>query len=235
LVKKKKRKNYFTKETENAIVAYNTEQDIAKRNKIYNESIRYALDKLAENIINTFKFTYFDVSFEDLKHEVVAFLVINLNKYQQHKGKAFSYFSIVAKNYLILNNNNNYKKMKTHYNLDVVDVERDYNIESSHILKSHDDREFLKLLVDYLDDKIYFIFSNKRDLIIADCILNLCKRIDTIESFNNKAIYVILREMSGAKTQQITKVLNKIKKHYAKANTDFKKHGNIGESFFSYM
>ena len=32
-----------------------------------------AFDKLCENIINTFKFTYFDDGFEDVKHEVVTF------------------------------------------------------------------------------------------------------------------------------------------------------------------
>ena len=60
---------------------------------------------MAENIIHTFKFYYFDVSSEDVKHEVVSFLVMNIHKFKEGKGKAFSYFSIVAKNYLILHNN----------------------------------------------------------------------------------------------------------------------------------
>ena len=42
-------------------------------------------------------------------------MVMNMHKYDHTKGsKAFSYFSVVAKNYLILHNNNNYKKLKTH-------------------------------------------------------------------------------------------------------------------------
>ena len=109
---------YFDENVQDAIIEYNSldqTKDVSMRNKIYQERIHKAFDKLAENIINTFKFTYFDYGFEDVKHEVVAFMVMNIHKYDHTKGsKAFSYFSIVAKNYLILHNNNNYKKLKTH-------------------------------------------------------------------------------------------------------------------------
>ena len=82
-------------------------------------------EKLAENIIHTFKFYYFDVPSEDVKHEVVSFLYMNMHKFTEGKGKAFSYFSIVAKNYLILHNNNNYKKMKQTDQEDAGDYKRD--------------------------------------------------------------------------------------------------------------
>ena len=103
---------YFTQTTENAIIRHNKETRPHMRERIYNEHIRTAFEKLAENIIHTFKFYYFDVPSEDVKHEVVSFLYMNMHKFTEGKGKAFSYFSIVAKNYLILHNNNNYKKMK---------------------------------------------------------------------------------------------------------------------------
>ena len=108
--KKKKSRQYFTESTERAIIRYNNSDDEILRNKIYQEHIEYPFQKLAENIIHTFKFYYFDVPSEDVKHEVVSFLVMNMHKFKAGKGKAFSYFSIVAKNYLILHNNNNYKK-----------------------------------------------------------------------------------------------------------------------------
>ena len=77
--------------------------------------------KLAENIINTYKFSYFDYGFNDLQDEVVSNLVINMHKFDETKGsKAFSYFSVVAKNYLILNNNANYKKLKIHDSIDTL-------------------------------------------------------------------------------------------------------------------
>ena len=121
---KSKKKLYFGPEVLDALVRYNTNPDnFPLRNKIYQEEIHKAFDKLAENIINTFKFTYFDVPFKDVKHEVVAFMVMNIHKYDHTKGsKAFSYFSVVAKNYLILHNNNNYKKLKIHDDIHSVEI-----------------------------------------------------------------------------------------------------------------
>ena len=113
---KSKKNYYFGDEQQDAIIQYNTNPDNhSLRNRIYGKIIHPCFDKLAENIINTFKFTYFDYGFEDIKCETVSFLVMNMHKYDHTKGsKAFSYFSVVAKNYLILHNNNNYKKYKTH-------------------------------------------------------------------------------------------------------------------------
>ena len=116
---------YFTQDTENAIIRHNKETRPHMRERIYNEHIRNAFEKLAENIIHTFKFYYFDVPSDDVKHEVVSFLYMNMHKFAEGKGKAFSYFSIVAKNYLILHNNNNYKKMKNTDQEDAGDYKRD--------------------------------------------------------------------------------------------------------------
>ena len=106
--KKSKKKPYFGVDVQNAIIKYNSldqQKNQSERNIIYKNEIHAAFDKLAENIINTFKFTYFDYGFEDIKHETVAFMVMNIHKYDHTKGsKAFSYFSVVAKNYLILSN-----------------------------------------------------------------------------------------------------------------------------------
>ena len=128
--RKKRPKNYyFHQGTEKAIIRYNNSDNPHLKNKIYNEHIRTAFDKLAENIIHTFKFYYFDVSSEEVKNEVVSFLVLNMHKFKEGKGKAFSYFSIVAKNYLILNNNKNYKMGKIHDKLDVMDYKRNVTSE----------------------------------------------------------------------------------------------------------
>ena len=155
IVKKKKRKVYFGQEVQDAIVEYNASEKASERNTIYGTRIHAAFDKLAENIINTFKFTYFDYGFEDIKHEVVAFMVMNMHKYDHTKGsKAFSYFSVVAKNYLILHNNNNYKKLKSHDGMDVLDRHRskDSNYESDYITLTNE-------IIEYFDNNMNTIFK----------------------------------------------------------------------------
>ena len=62
------------------------------RERIYNEHIRTPFEKLAENIIHTFKFYYFDVPSEDVKHEVVSFLYMNIHKFTEGKGKGLLIF-----------------------------------------------------------------------------------------------------------------------------------------------
>ena len=86
----KKEKIYFSKATEEAIVQYNEESDIAIRNHIYENKIKYSFEKLVENIFNTFKFTYFDNSPLEIQKETVSHLVSNIHKFQAGKGKAFS-------------------------------------------------------------------------------------------------------------------------------------------------
>ena len=68
--RKKKSKIYFGTPVHDAIVAYNRSEDYTFRHKIYTDEIHPAFLKLAENIINTFKFSYFDYGFRDLQEDI---------------------------------------------------------------------------------------------------------------------------------------------------------------------
>ena len=228
--KKAKSRMYFTQITENAIIRYNNSEDSFLRNKIYNEHIAYAFDKLAENIIHTFKFYYFDVPSEQVKHEVVSFLVMNMHKFKEGKGKAFSYFSIVAKNYLILNNNNNYKKMKSHRELDILDFKRNLSSESQVIDDKETYEEFTEMMLDYWENNLPNIFKRQKDILVADAVLELFRRSQNMENFNKKALYVLIREMTGSNTQHITRVVNVMKRYYKRLFKEFQSTGSIDTS-----
>ena len=203
--KKAKRKVYFGQEVQDAIIRYNQSTDDEERNVIYRDEIHRAFDKLAENIINTFKFSYFDYGFEDIKCEVVAFMVINMHKYDHTKGsKAFSYFSVVAKNYLILHNNNNYKKLKTHDELDSSNVKESlyHKSDNNHI------EDLIKEVIRYFEYNIHSLFKKKKDIEIAYAIVELLNKKDEIENFNKKSLYILIREMTDVDTTHITKVIS---------------------------
>jgi hypothetical protein len=225
--RKPSKKQYFTYMTDQAIIAYNTEPSWSKRNRVFREHINYPFNKLVENIYHTFKFSYFDVPYEDVKAEVVAFLVQKIGKFQEGKGKAFSYFSIIAKNYLIIQNNANYAKMKSRMSTDILDERR--NISAEVALSDHQEslRDFTNLWVDWYDSNINNIFTNKRDIVVADTVLELFRIRENIESFNKKALYILIRERTGLKTQNITKVLNVMKRDYAKMFGTYRKSGHI--------
>ena len=234
----RKNKMYFTQETEDAIIAYNKSNSQKDKNQIYREKIQYPFDKLAENVLNTFKFSYFDVPKEDVQKEVVAVLIQKIHMFKEGKGKAFSYFSIVAKNYLILNNNSNYKRYKK---TDLLSqMPETWNPEDDFYDKQQGDEfsEFKELMLNYWDKNLTKVFTKKRDIQIADAILELFRRSQFIENFNKKHLYLLIREMTDCKTHYITKVVNVMKEHQKRMLNEYLDYGEVRDTdedeFFSY-
>ena len=213
--KPKRQKAYFTEKTEDAIVRYNTSEDPTEKNIIYHNEIHAAFDKLAENLIHTFKFYNFDIEYKDVKHEVVTFLVEKINKYSPDKGKAFSYFSIVGKNYLIANNNYNYHYFKKITQIEAIDTERSVINEVLRQDVKEEKSDFFDLFVEYFDMNVHKLFTKQKDLEIADAVIDLFRNRQNIENFNKKALYILIRERTNVKTQNVSSIINKIKKVYS--------------------
>ena len=225
--RKPSKKQYFTYITQEAIIAYNNESDTHLRNRIYKEYIDYPFNKLVENIYHTFKFSYFDVPYEDIKCEVVAFLNEKIHKFVEGKGKAFSYFSIIAKNYLIIQNNANYLKFKRKADTSLIDESRDVGAEMAITEYQESLKDFVKLWCNWYDDNMNVIFTNKRDILVADTVLELFRIADNIENFNKKAIYILIRERTGLKTQNITKVINIMRRDFKKMLCVYQQSGRL--------
>ena len=227
--RKKKSKIYFTEDTEKAIIEYNKTSSPSVRNRIYKEQIQYPFEKLAENILNTFKFSYFDVPKIDIQMEVVSTLIEKIHMFKEGKGKAFSYFSIVAKNHLILKNNSNYKRWKQ--TSLISEMPETWNPENDFYDTEMGDEymEFRDLMLNFWEKNLTRIFTKKRDIQIADAVLELFRRSQYIENFNKKHLYLLIREMTDCKTHYITKVVNEMKQHQVKMLNDYLENGKIDE------
>jgi uncharacterized C2H2 Zn-finger protein len=225
--RKKKSKQYFTLDTEQAIIEYNKTKDPLKRNKIYVESIQYPFEKLAENILNTFKFSYFDVPKQDVQMEVVSTLIEKIHMFKEGKGKAFSYFSIVAKNHLILKNNGNYKRFKKTSLLSEMPESWNPPDDFENIELGKEYNEFKDLMLIYWDKNLTKVFTKKRDIQIADAVLELFRRSQYIENFNKKHLYLLIREMTDCKTHYITKVVNVMKEHQRRILNEYLDYGSV--------
>jgi hypothetical protein len=228
--KPKKSILYFTSDTEEAIIEYLASKDQDNRNYIFDQRIDYAFHKLAENIIHTFKFYYTDVdTINELKHEVVAFLLEKLHLYDQSKGKAYSYFGTIAKRYLIIYNEKNYKKIKGKGTLEEVD--EDKIIVDDLVRESNDDKnhlsDFISYFVSYMDVNLEKIFTRTQDQKTADVILELFRKRENLEIFNKKAIYIYIREMIDVDTFQITKVIKVLKKVYYNLYNEYYETGFV--------
>jgi len=234
-VRKRKPKqsiNYFTQDTENAIVEYLASSDPVDRNKIYNERIDYAFYKLTENIIHTFKFYYTEVdTIPELQHEVVAFLLEKLHLYNQDKGKAYSYFGTIAKRYLILYNNANYKKLKDKAPVEAIDEDKSIYIDlvnnSPELYQEEASNSFMNQYIKYVDNKIFDLFPKANDARIADAILELFRRRENIDIFNKKALYIYIKEITDATTPQITKIIKRLDILRVRLFNEYYEHGYI--------
>jgi hypothetical protein len=207
--KKKVSKNYFTQETEDAIVLYNNTADFAVRSKIYEDKIHYAFFKLTQNIIHTFKFYHTDVDdLEHLQHEIIIFLLSKIHLFDPSKGaKAYSYFGTIVKRWCILYNEKTYKSKINKVSVDELskDDSHSYNLEPSN---SNDKLSvFMDEYVEFVSINIYKFFPKEYDAKIADAILELFRKRESIDDFNKKALYIYIHEMiPNAKTPKITKI-----------------------------
>jgi len=227
MARKKSKANYFTKETEEYIVKYNTSTDSEYRAKIFTDYIYLPFYKLAENIIHTFKFYYTDVDkIEDLKHEIISVLLEEkIMKFDPTNGaKAYSYFGTIVKRWLINYNNKNYKKLKQIGSFDDVEdsyyPDSDIQSESSITLAS-----FLDSWVDDVDSKIEKMFEKDSELKVADAVLTLFRTRNDLDIFKKKALYIYIREMTNSDTPNVTKVINILKADF---KTKYQKIYDLG-------
>ena len=226
--KKSTQKIYFIDDTELAILEYLRSDDLVLRNKIYNERIHYPFYKLAENLIHTFKFYYTEVDdLEDLKHEVITFFLEKLHYFKEGHGKAFSYFSIIGKNYLILYNNKNYVKKKGKADPLEADTDNEILMEFDRQEVRGEKVEFLDLYVKFMGIQIFDVFKKEEELKVADAILEVFRRRDNLEIFNKKAIYIYIREITGIETPTITKVVKIMRNYFNKYYSEFLERGYI--------
>jgi hypothetical protein len=230
-----KDKMYFTIATEEAIIQYNKSENQREKNTLYVERIKYPFEKIAENVLNTYKFSYFDDGPADVKREVVAQMISKIHMFQEGKGKAFSYFTRMALNHLILLNNSNYKRYKQNDLMST--MPESWNPSEDVVAAEANDNhiEFRNVMLQYWDVKLNSVFDKKRDIQIADAILELFRRVDYIENFNKKSLYLLIREMTGHKTHYITKVISIMKTHQDRILEEFLNTGDVEieeDSFF---
>ena len=215
--KKKSQKQgrvYFTKETEAAIVKYNRSSDKEERSELYQNHIHWPFYKLTENIIHTFKFYYTDgvENLEDLQHEIIVFLLSKIHLFNPDNGaKAYSYFGTIVKRWLILYNTKNYnKKIKK------TGVEELYKEGSDHTYSMGDDQvksdldKYIDIFVEHCTENIFELFPKKNDAQVADAILELFRKRESLDVFNKKALYIYIREIVDVKTPRITKIASQL-------------------------
>ena len=225
--KKRKKNNYFTKVHENAIISYALTDDKVIRTDLYIKLIGPALDELVDKIVYTYKFNNLP-NIDYLKDDCKIWLMTILDKYDpSKKSKAFSYFSVITKNWFIHKVKQNSKKLKRDLQYESItsEVESEQLVELNRYEIDRETYEFWQYLFREMDswEKMKLKDNEKK---VLEAIKILFNSIDEIEIFNKKAIYLYMREITGLNTKQIVNNLNRLRKKYRNFKSEWER-GNI--------
>ena len=224
--RKKKKNYYFTEKTEEAIIDYCATEDTSIRSQLYIEHIQPAFDELVNKIVYTYKFTSLE-NIEHHKDDCKIWLTTILSKFDPSKNKkAFSYFSVVTKNWFTHKAKKQTKKNKREVPYDsmireveIIDQSNKVDLEIG-----IEERQFWESLLGEVSgwQKLKLKPNEER---VLNAVITLMENIEQIEIFNKKAIYLYMREITGLNTKQIVSALNKMRERYKV----FKKKWNEGE------
>jgi len=218
---KKKKNYYFTQVHEDAIIQYASIDDRGIRTQLYVEYIGPAFSEMVDKIIYTYKFTTLP-NIDVLKDECKIWLTTILEKYDPNRGsKAFSYFSVITKNWFIhkVKKNSQQTRREIKYDDITKDLEQDHLSTYNSYEKDREEKEFWIYL--WKEINIWEQENLKpNEERVLKAVRILLENSSDIEIFNKKAIYLYLRELTGLNTKQVVNNLNKlrIKYRYFKKN-----------------
>ncbi len=220
VAKKSDLKYYFHSGTHDAIVDFQAESDMRKKEIIYVNEILPAFSKLVENLIFIHGTTA-TITSEDFKNDCVTFLYETLKKFDASRGtKAFSYFNVVAKNWIIVKSRQRQKQINRHISMEDRGIMSEIEMVPFDIYK-HDPLSNTETLHNETVDnigKVLEIVKNRlscdNDKVCMDSIIRLFENIDSLESLNKRAVFVYVRDMTNLTPKQLSSSMSAIRKHY---------------------
>ena len=227
---KVKKRPYFGKDAHNAVVRYQDSETRKEKNEIYTTDIKPSFEKLAENLIFIHGFSYSQEHFIQLKNDCVSFLFEILEKFDPAKGsKAFSYFNVCAKNFLIIQSKKRVKNRNRHVSIndETLSFRDKTYIETHQISPSPEDSFILKeeiATIHIVNEKLKDKITNANEKLCITAIITLFKSIDDLDFLNKRAVFVYLREISGLNPKQLSVAMSGIRKQYkelSKNNSDY--------------
>ena len=217
--------NYFQNEQEIAVVEYITAQTKREKEKIYNEKLRYAFDKMVESIIRRYKLYVPDETFEETFTDTISFLMTKIDKFKPGTHKAYSYYGTICKNHLI-GRIQNYTKTLQKYvpyetsRADFVDSLRysDYNSGNAKIA-SESVQMMINKITEMLSDPDKYALKeseikmgNSLRILLEDW--DFVLSTDGSKKLNKNAVLFFLRESTGFDTKGVRDNMRKFKKEF---------------------
>jgi len=218
--RRKKSNYYFTQAHEDAIVRYSAVADRKEKEELYVVFIKPVFNEMVDKIVYTYKFTNLP-NIDILKEECKAWLATILDKYDPAKGsKAFSYFSVITKNWFIhkVKKHSSRLRREIQYDNCAKEIEQKHLSTVSLYHKKREDAEFWHFLWKEIGSWDTGALKPNEERVL-NAVKELLSSCDDIEIFNKKAIYLYLRELTGLNTKQVVNNLNKLRIKYRQFKT----------------
>ena len=175
------------------------------------------------NLVSVYSYKSANENILHLKSDCVAFLFETLHKWNPDNGtKAFSYFNVVAKNWLTINSRRLLKNARRNICIDAPEdftLDEKRSMTESDFESSHEEVILKKEKYIMINEMICYIKSqlkDERDKRCIDAIHHVFNNIDSLDYLNKRAIFVYLRETSGLNSSELSSSLSNIRKHYKK-------------------
>ena len=207
---------YFTQDHEDAIVKYCSSECIREKTELYVKWIQPAFNEMVDKIVFTYKFTNLP-NIDELREDCKVWLTTILEKYDPNRGsKAFSYFSVITKNWFIHKVKKNTKRAQREVDYEDAQAEiAEKMVEHDNVwLKEQEKREYWEHFYAEVEgwSKLPMTENEK---VVYDAVRTLFNSVDQLDILNKKAVYLYLREITGLNTKQIVSQLNKMRKRYS--------------------
>ena len=212
---------YFSIVTHDAILEYQKCDDSSKREQLYQDVILPSFDKLVENLIFMNGFVNVTGSYTELKNDCITFLFETIHKFDATRGsKAFSYFNVVAKNWLMIKSKQRSKNLKRIVSLDdttslssddiaAIEANNSFLMPLDSLDVDRQENEIIALLNDIKDE-----VQNENERACMDAIFYLFDKREDIELLNKRAVFVYMRDMSSLSPKQLSAAMSVIRKKY---------------------
>ena len=213
---------YFTQEHEDAIIRYANTNCNKVRTDLYVRLIQPAFNEMVDKIVFTYKFTTLP-NIDELRDDCKVWLTTILDKYDPSKGsKAFSYFSVITKNWFIHKVKQTAKRSKREVDYEdaLKEVDEEKIVCYNPYLREQEEEDFWKKLSFEIDSwSVDDMKDNERK--VYNAVRVILGSIEEIEIFNKKAVYLYLREITGLNTKQVVSQLNKLRRKYRMFKEDW--------------
>tara|TARA_B100000212_G_C27342705_1_gene519945 strand:+ start:168 stop:914 length:747 start_codon:yes stop_codon:yes gene_type:complete len=223
--KKKKSNYYFTLDTQNKIVEYQKLKNKRRQDSIYTEHIQPAFTELVHNLVSVYKFKSSIEDINHLKHDCVVFLFETIYKWKPENGtKAFSYFNVVAKNWLTIHSRRLLKHSRRSVSVDNPTDFTSYeksqlNRIDKDVAQAYEDdikRDSFTEVFNGILQQVKLKLKDQRDFRCIEAIQQVFDNVENLDYLNKRAVFVYLREISGLNSTELSSSLSNIRKHYRK-------------------